>query len=62
MDCCLEFDVLSSFVFSLLPTQRDVVNVSLQVREMNLLRESNMQLREENKHNFEECQVSLLCN
>lgn len=24
---------------------------------MNLLRESNMQLREENKHNFEECQV-----
>lgn len=29
----------------------------LQVREMNLLRESNMQLREENKHNFEECQV-----
>ncbi|GMH10574.1 hypothetical protein Nepgr_012415 [Nepenthes gracilis] len=28
----------------------------LQVREMNLLRESNMQLREENKHNFEECQ------
>lgn len=29
----------------------------LQVREINLLRESNMQLREENKHNFEECQV-----
>lgn len=24
---------------------------------MNLLRESNSQLREENKHNFEECQV-----
>lgn len=24
---------------------------------MNLLRESNIQLREENKHNFEECQV-----
>jgi hypothetical protein len=27
------------------------------VREINLLRESNIQLREENKHNFEECQV-----
>lgn len=25
---------------------------------MNLLRESNMQLREENKHNFEEWQVT----
>ena len=32
----------------------------LQVREMNLLRESNMQLREENKHNFEECQVLVI--
>jgi len=29
---------------------------------MNLLRESNMQLREENKHNFEECQVSSYAN
>ncbi|XP_073117973.1 nuclear-pore anchor [Elaeis guineensis] len=31
-------------------------SLQLQVREINLLRESNMQLREENKHNFEECQ------
>ncbi|GAB4836732.1 hypothetical protein Ancab_001646 [Ancistrocladus abbreviatus] len=31
-------------------------SLQLQVREMNLLRESNVQLREENKHNFEECQ------
>ncbi|XP_009592361.1 nuclear-pore anchor [Nicotiana tomentosiformis] len=30
--------------------------LQLQVRELNLLRESNLQLREENKHNFEECQ------
>ncbi|KAI3733902.1 hypothetical protein L6452_13360 [Arctium lappa] len=30
--------------------------LQLQVREMNLLRESNVQLREENRHNFEECQ------
>lgn len=32
---------------------------------MTLLRESNAQLREENKHNFEECQVALwfiICN
>lgn len=29
----------------------------LQLREINLLRESNVQLREENKYNFEECQV-----
>ncbi|XP_020091201.1 nuclear-pore anchor isoform X3 [Ananas comosus] len=31
-------------------------SLQLQVREINLLRESNIQLREENKHNFEECQ------
>lgn len=30
---------------------------TMQIREINLLRESNVQLREENKHNFEECQV-----
>ncbi|XP_021726285.1 nuclear-pore anchor-like [Chenopodium quinoa] len=30
--------------------------LKLQVSEMNLLRESNMQLREENRYNFEECQ------
>lgn len=29
----------------------------IQVREINLLRESNLQLREENKHNFEESQA-----
>ncbi|KAF3329142.1 nuclear-pore anchor isoform X2 [Carex littledalei] len=31
-------------------------SLQLQVREINLLRESNIQLREENKQNFEECQ------
>ncbi|CAM0944242.1 unnamed protein product [Alopecurus aequalis] len=31
-------------------------SLQLQVREVNLLRESNIQLREENRHNFEECQ------
>ncbi|CAN6457286.1 unnamed protein product [Victoria cruziana] len=31
-------------------------SLQLQVREINLLRESNVQLRAENKHNFEECQ------
>lgn len=31
-------------------------SLQFQVRELNLLRESNIQLREENKHNFEECQ------
>ncbi|PKA47867.1 Nuclear-pore anchor [Apostasia shenzhenica] len=31
-------------------------SLQLQVREINLLRESNVQLREENRHNFEECQ------
>nr|AWA45083.1 hypothetical protein SS34F19_000006 [Saccharum spontaneum] len=31
-------------------------SLQIQVREVNLLRESNIQLREENKHNFEECQ------
>ncbi|KAL8470223.1 hypothetical protein ACS0TY_032908 [Phlomoides rotata] len=30
--------------------------LQLQIRELNLLRESNVQLREENRHNFEECQ------
>ncbi|KAL4293697.1 hypothetical protein S83_062924 [Arachis hypogaea] len=37
-------------------TEEEFKSLQLQVREMNLLRESNMQLREENKHNFEECQ------
>lgn len=32
--------------------------LQLQIRELNLLRESNVQLREENRHNFEECQKS----
>ncbi|KAF3448815.1 hypothetical protein FNV43_RR09528 [Rhamnella rubrinervis] len=41
---------------SLLLTEDEIKSLQLQVREMNLLRESNMQLREENKHNFEECQ------
>ncbi|KAM1266288.1 hypothetical protein ACFX2J_035876 [Malus domestica] len=37
-------------------TEEEMKSLQLQVREMNLLRESNIQLREENKHNFEECQ------
>ncbi|MED6155907.1 hypothetical protein PIB30_117441 [Stylosanthes scabra] len=41
---------------SYLFTEEEFKSLQLQVREMNLLRESNMQLREENKHNFEECQ------
>ncbi|KHN21362.1 Nuclear-pore anchor [Glycine soja] len=41
-----------SFLF----TEEEFKALQLQVRELNLLRESNMQLREENKHNFEECQ------
>ncbi|KAJ7982109.1 nuclear-pore anchor [Quillaja saponaria] len=41
-----------SFLF----TEEEIKSLQLQVREMNLLRESNIQLREENKHNFEECQ------
>ncbi|GAU38033.1 hypothetical protein TSUD_274360 [Trifolium subterraneum] len=41
-----------SFMF----TEEEFKSLQLQVREINLLRESNMQLREENKHNFEECQ------
>ncbi|KAG2372296.1 Nuclear-pore anchor [Vigna angularis] len=36
--------------------KQEKLRLQSQVREMNLLRESNMQLREENKHNFEECQ------
>ncbi|CAH1431370.1 unnamed protein product [Lactuca virosa] len=36
-------------------TEEEFKALQLQVREMNLLRESNVQLREENKHNFEEC-------
>ncbi|XP_031477595.1 nuclear-pore anchor isoform X2 [Nymphaea colorata] len=31
-------------------------SLQLQVREINLLRDSNVQLRAENQHNFEECQ------
>ncbi|CAK7326022.1 unnamed protein product [Dovyalis caffra] len=41
---------------ALLFSEEEVKSLQLQVRELNLLRESNMQLREENKHNFEECQ------
>ncbi|KAF3456445.1 hypothetical protein FNV43_RR01095 [Rhamnella rubrinervis] len=41
---------------SLLLTEDEIKSLQLQVIEMNLLRESNVQLREENKHNFEECQ------
>ncbi|XP_058184188.1 nuclear-pore anchor isoform X3 [Rhododendron vialii] len=37
-------------------TEEEFKSLQLQVREVNLLRESNIQLREENKHNFEECQ------
>ncbi|XP_010472779.1 PREDICTED: nuclear-pore anchor [Camelina sativa] len=37
-------------------TEDGIKSLQLQVSEMSLLRESNMQLREENKHNFEECQ------
>ncbi|KAK9677475.1 hypothetical protein RND81_11G145300 [Saponaria officinalis] len=40
---------------SLLFTEDEFKALKLQVSEMSLLRESNMQLREENKHNFEEC-------
>ncbi|KAL9236694.1 hypothetical protein vseg_011330 [Gypsophila vaccaria] len=40
---------------SLLFTEDEFKALKLQVSEMNLLRESNMQLREENRHNFEEC-------
>ncbi|KAE9584981.1 putative nucleoprotein TPR/MLP1 [Lupinus albus] len=43
-----------SFLF----TEEEFKALQLQVQEMNLLRESNMQLREENKHNFEEWQKS----
>ncbi|XVE53404.1 hypothetical protein DITRI_Ditri03aG0000200 [Diplodiscus trichospermus] len=39
-----------------LMTEEEIKSLQHQIREMNLLRESNMQLREENKHNFEECQ------
>lgn len=41
---------------SLLFTEDEFKALKLQVSEMSLLRESNMQLREENRHNFEECQ------
>ncbi|XP_021299554.1 nuclear-pore anchor isoform X2 [Herrania umbratica] len=41
---------------AVLMTEEEIKSLQHQVREMNLLRESNMQLREENKHNFEECQ------
>ncbi|XP_057795095.1 nuclear-pore anchor [Salvia miltiorrhiza] len=36
-------------------TEEDFQSLQLQVRELTLLRESNVQLREENRHNFEEC-------
>ncbi|KAL0663449.1 hypothetical protein Bca4012_100286 [Brassica carinata] len=41
-------------------TEDEIKSLQLQVNEMNLFRESNMQLREENKHNFEECQLLIL--
>ncbi|XVE99034.1 hypothetical protein REPUB_Repub03eG0161700 [Reevesia pubescens] len=41
---------------AVLMTEEEIKSLQHQIREMNLLRESNMQLREENKHNFEECQ------
>lgn len=41
---------------AMLYTEDEFKSLQLQVREVNLLRESNIQLREENKHNFEECQ------
>lgn len=37
-------------------TEDEFKSLQLQVRELTLLRESNVQLREENKNNFEECQ------
>ncbi|XP_068655691.1 nuclear-pore anchor isoform X2 [Aristolochia californica] len=40
----------------MLLTDEEFKSLKLQVNELNLLRESNMQIREENKHNFEECQ------
>ncbi|KAH7688768.1 nucleoprotein TPR protein [Dioscorea alata] len=36
--------------------EEEFKSLQFQVREINLLRESNLQLREENKHNFEESQ------
>ncbi|XP_042066040.1 nuclear-pore anchor-like isoform X2 [Salvia splendens] len=36
-------------------TDEEFESLQLQVREITLLRESNVQLREENRHNFEEC-------
>ncbi|XP_074591609.1 nuclear-pore anchor-like isoform X2 [Curcuma longa] len=41
---------------TLLLKDEELKALLIQVREINLLRESNVQLREENKHNFEECQ------
>ncbi|XWS16718.1 hypothetical protein CRYUN_Cryun33cG0001800 [Craigia yunnanensis] len=41
---------------AVLMTEEEIKSLQHQIREINLLRESNMQLREENKHNFEDCQ------
>ncbi|KAI3965981.1 hypothetical protein MKX01_010938, partial [Papaver californicum] len=41
---------------SLIFSEEELKSLQIQVREINLLRESNIQLREENKNNFEECQ------
>ncbi|XP_077232792.1 nuclear pore anchor [Tasmannia lanceolata] len=41
---------------AILFSDEEFKSLKIQVREINLLRESNMQIREENKHNFEECQ------
>ncbi|CAN1263025.1 Nuclear-pore anchor [Linum perenne] len=41
---------------ALIFSEEEMKSLQYQVSEMNLLRESNMQLIEENKHNVEECQ------
>ncbi|OMO78493.1 Tetratricopeptide, MLP1/MLP2-like protein [Corchorus capsularis] len=41
---------------AVLMTKEEIKSLQHQVMEMNILRESNMQLREESKRNFEECQ------
>lgn len=56
LNACPSFDFHSCDMDNVLIL---VLHEILQVREISLLRESNMQLREENRHNFEECQVWL---
>lgn len=57
----LTFDVIFSFTGHVCFVNNIFFNCH-QVREMNLLRESNAQLREENKLNFDECQVCSRCS